>query len=120
KFHVIQLFTQALNSARKLEQSVERKFTRVRHQRRLLMTDPAHLESEEKEQLAVWLQQNPKLQTLYEALQDIRCVYASESYEQAENRLERWLEQYMYAGVSRLTAIGKTLLKWRQELLNYF
>lgn len=120
KFHVIQLFTQALSSARKLEQSVERKFKRIRHQRRLLMTDPAHLENEEQEQLTVWLQQNQKLQTLYEALQDIRLFYASESYEQAESRLERWLEQYMYAGVSKLTAIGNTLLKWRQELMNYF
>ncbi|MGF9796765.1 hypothetical protein ABEX33_03035, partial [Brevibacillus agri] len=49
---------------------------RGRHEQRLLHTIPDKLKPEELQELKIWLAEDPHLERLYFALQDIRTVYA--------------------------------------------
>ncbi|QXE02280.1 transposase [Terribacillus sp. DMT04] len=73
KFHVIQLFTKALDRARKLSWQNEAKHKQIKHQRRLLMTMPSRLKAEEKASLDKWLDKNLELKRQYDALQTFRA-----------------------------------------------
>lgn len=66
KFHVIQLLTRTIEQTRKLI-SKEDKHKKIRHQRRLLMTLPSKLKDNELEERDCLLEDQPKLQELYQA-----------------------------------------------------
>lgn len=120
KFHVIQLFTQALDRARKLEGTNGASHKTIRHQRRLLMSHPKHLKKEEKENLRLWLGENPELKKQWVALQKFRDVYRAKSYKKAQKALEDWCSHYLFEGANATKSIAKTILKWKQEILNHF
>ncbi|MFC4985259.1 ISL3 family transposase [Salinicoccus siamensis] len=120
KFHVIQLFTQALDRARKLEGNNGTSHKNIRHQRRLLMARPKHLKLEEKETLRTWLGENPELKKQWVALQKFRDIYCAKSYKKAQKALEDWCSHYLFEGANATKSIVKTVLKWKQEILNHF
>lgn len=120
KFHVIQLFTKALDRARKLDQHYATNHKEIRHQRRLLMTKPEKLKPDEKEILQEWLKQNEDLKKQYEALQDFRSIYENENVQQAKAELEAWCRYYLTEGAGATKKIVKTILQWKDPILNYF
>lgn len=79
KFHVIQLLTRTIEQTRKLI-SKEDKHKKIRHQRRLLMTLPSKLKDNELEERDCLLEDQPKLQELYQALQDLRKMYEAKTF----------------------------------------
>lgn len=119
KFHVIQLFSKYLEMARKRSQyrGTHRK---GRHEQRLLHTQPHNLKDEERMELTQWLQQDINLKRLYEALQDMREFYQSDSIETGRTAFEGWMDKHQYSATSAVRSIAKTLIQWKNEILNYF
>lgn len=120
KFHVIQLFTAALERARKLSSKYATKHLEIRYQRRILMTDPKLLNPQEKDKLSKWLDEDTNLYQQYQALQAIRRVYQSHTYQEGEQSLQAWIDYYLWDGAPATRRIAKTLLQWKTEILNYF
>lgn len=120
KFHVIQLFTRALENARKLDRNYATKHLEIRHQRRLLMIKPSQLSVQERQKLRQWLNHNTVLEKQYAALQDFRKFYESTSYEEAQLQLDSWCKYYLLEGAGATKRITTTILKWKEEVLNYF
>ncbi|WP_175616074.1 ISL3 family transposase [Piscibacillus halophilus] len=120
KFHVIQLFTKALEYARRLDKNYATNHKKIRHQRRLLMTKPEKLKEDEIETLNDWLSANPKLSKLYQFLQDFREFYDHTEYDLAKQCFENYCQHYLFDGTGHIQKIVKTLLQWKQEILNYF
>lgn len=120
KFHVIQLLTNAIERARKFSQGVQHKHKAIRHQRRLLMTAPEKLKADEIEKKDILLASSTALQDLYQALQDLRAMYEAKSYEEGSSRLNTWLDNYLFGRTSVLNKVAKTILGWKECILNYF
>ncbi|WP_229704097.1 ISL3 family transposase [Caldalkalibacillus thermarum] len=120
KFHVLQLLIRSLNNARKLSGRWATKHLNIRHQQRLLLSKPNQLSNHELEQLSHWLEEDKRLEGLYQALQAFRRVYESPNREVAKRNFNLWIEHYYYHGPSVLKRISKTFLQWKTEILNYF
>lgn len=120
KFHVIQLFTRALENARKVDWHYATKHKKIRFQRRLLMAQPEKLNKEELNILNDWLKANPRLKQLYQALQDFRDIYKITDFELAKSRFQDYCQYYLFHSSGQILTIIKTLLQWKQEILNYF
>lgn len=120
KFHVIQLLTSAIERARKFTQGTQNKHKEIRHQRRLLMTKPEKLNEDEKGKRDILLASNPRLQDYYDALQQLRDMYAAPNYQEGKKRFEHWINTYIFGHVSSLQNVAKTFLQWKEPILNYF
>ncbi len=119
KFHVIQLFTKGLENARKLDKNYTN-HQQIRHQRRLLMTKPEKLKVEEIQVLYEWLDNTPSINQLYQALQDFRGLYVNIDYHGAKVYFEEYCRYYLWNGTGKVKSIMKTLLQWKEEILNNF
>lgn len=118
KFHVIQLLTRTIEQTRKLI-SKEDKHKKIRHQRRLLMTLPSKLKDNELEERDCLLEDQPKLQELYQALQDLRKMYEAKDFHEGDRYFKQWIQKYMYGMVPALQKVAKTLLQWKKPILNF-
>ena len=67
-----------------------------------------------------WLSNNPRLKKIYQALQDFRTLYKITSFDVAKHRFEEYCQYYLFQGTGQIQNIIKTLLQWKQEILNYF
>ncbi|WP_432774250.1 ISL3 family transposase [Brevibacillus gelatini] len=119
KFHVIQLFSKALEATRKRTHA-RGTHRRGRHEQRLLHTIPDKLKPEELQELKIWLAEDPHLERLYFALQDIRTVYAVETQEAGEEALQKWIVDHLYSPTPAVRSIAKTIVQWQEPIQHYF
>lgn len=113
KFHVVSLVHRALQE--------------VRGGRRLpgntawlMHRNVERLSSADAERLGQELLHQPELRRAWLLKEDLREVYRSRSYEQAESRLAAWIDQATGSGLRPFQRAARTLQNWRQEVLNYW
>ncbi len=116
KFHVIKLLFPAIMKYKK--QVVSN--TRNRVFKRLLLKNGMKLKFHQSQVLRAVLHFYPELKDLYTAKEAIHSLYRCKGYNVAKRafiNLTNWLS---YSKLPELQTFRNTLMKWRDEILNYF
>lgn len=115
-FHVVRLFNPLINKAR-TEITGDRRSNPVR---KLLIMNGQKLEYFEKRALYEWLKLHPKLNELYHFKEALHGFYRCRGYDRARRALFALTDRMALSQLPEVQKIRKTLLKWKQEILNYF
>jgi transposase len=116
KFHVIRLFTKALNR-RRLDVSGVDKKTPLRS---LLLRNAEDLEEHETKVLRFWLGGHPDVRELYELKEAIRRLYRIKGYKRANRALTKLTDRMDSSSLEAVKTLRETLLNWRREVMAYF
>jgi transposase len=116
KFHVLRLITPAL-----LRKRYEITGTRADAKARRLLTCSSH-KLDHWERVAIWtyLEQYPELQELYRWKERLQKFYRMKGYYRAHLVLREMCDEMAFSLLPEIKTLRKTLLKWREEILNYF
>ncbi|MED0654444.1 ISL3 family transposase [Anoxybacillus geothermalis] len=117
-FHVIQLFTDALERCRKYLGKGGKKHGNVRYVCRLLSQCPEKLTEEERQIIREWCNESDYLKSVYQSLQHVRYVFKSKDEQQAKRRLNAWVHRYLFCPCSAVRAIAKSLVKRTDEIIS--
>lgn len=115
-FHVVRLLNPALNKAR-TEITGDK---RSHPGRRLLLMNGSRLEYFERKALWQWLDHHPKLKELYFFKEAIHRLYRTRGYDKAARALTKLTDQMALSNLKEIKTLRKTLMSWRNEILNYF
>jgi transposase len=115
-FHVIRLLNPVINKAR-TEITGDR---RKNPARVLLLMNGQRLEYFEKRALHEWLKLHPKLNELYAYKEALHRLYRCRGYDRARKCFIAIVDQMARSELPEIQTLRKTLLKWKQEILNYF
>jgi transposase len=115
-FHVIRLLNPALNKAR-TEITGDK---RSHPGRKLLLMNGSRLEYYEKKALYRWLEHHPKLKEIYFYKEALHRLYRTRGYEKSRRALIKLTDQMAYSNLKEIKTLRKTLMSWRNEILNYF
>lgn len=116
KFHVIRLFTKALNRSRLDVTGLDKK-TPLRS---LLLRNAESLEPHETTVLRFWLGMHPGVRELYDLKEAIRRFYRIKGYERARRSLTRLTDRMGASSLAAVRSLRETLVDWRHEVLGYF
>lgn len=116
KFHVLRLITPAL-----MKKRYEITGTRADSRARRLLTCSSH-KLEHWERLAIWqyLEKYPELQELYRWKERLHKFYRTRGYYRAHLALRQICDEMALSLLPEIKTLRRTLLKWREEILNYF
>ncbi|MCQ5365252.1 ISL3 family transposase [Anoxybacillus salavatliensis] len=117
-FHVIQLFTDALERCRKYVDKGGKKHGNVRYVCRLLSQCREKLTEAERQIVREWCNESSYLKSVYQSLQHFRYVSKSKDVQQAKRRLEAWMHRYSFCPCSVVRAIAKSLVKRTDEIIS--
>ncbi|MBB6284920.1 ISL3 family transposase [Geobacillus subterraneus] len=117
-FHVIQLFTDALERCRNYLDKGGKKHGHVRYVCRLLSQCPQKLTEEERQIIRGWCHERDDVKSVYQSLQHFRYVSNSKDEQQAKRRLEAWIHRYVCCPCSAVRAIAKSLVKRTDEVIS--
>jgi transposase len=115
-FHVVRLLNPMINKAR-TEITGDKRSNPVR---RLLLFNGKRLEYFERKALYQWLDQHPKLRELYHFKEALHGLYRCRGYNRARQALIGLLDRMARSELPEIKRLRKTLMKWREEILNYF
>lgn len=115
-FHVIRLLNPMINKAR-TEITGDR---RSNPARKILLRNGSRLEYFEKRALYEWLKLHPKLNELYHFKEALHGLYRCRGYERARRAFIGLTDSMAMSQLPEIQRLRKTLLKWKQEILNYF
>ncbi len=116
KFHVIRLLTPAL-----LKKRYEIVGTRADlRARKLLLMSSWKLGFFERLTLERYLENYPELRELYQAKEALHRLYRTKGYERAALALTALCDQWARSTLKEIKTLRRTLMKWRNEILNYF
>ena len=116
KFHVLRLITPAL-----IKKRYEITGTRADAKARRLLTCSSH-KLDHWERLALWqyLEKYPDLQELYRWKERLHKFYRMRGYYRAHLALRQMCDEMALSWLPEIKTLRRTLLKWREEILNYF
>ena len=123
RFHVMKNLNDALTTARRAIQKQADAPTQelLKGSRWLLVKNRERLSDEEQEKLQKVLQASPILKECYELKEAFRELFnQSLSRELADEKLTAWLRQVEATGLHALKSFVKTVMNWRESILNYF
>lgn len=115
-FHVVRLLNPVINKVRK-EITGDQRSNPVR---RLLLFNGKRLEYFERRALNLWLEQHPKLKEIYQFKEALHRLYRCRGYNRARRALIALLDAMAKSLLPEIKKLRKTLLKWKDEILNYF
>jgi len=115
-FHVVRLLIPAINKAR-TEITGDK---RSNPARRLLLLNGSRLEYFERRALWKWLDHHPKLKELYTYKEAIHRLYRTRGYNKAAHALIKLTDSMANSTLSEIKTLRSTLMKWRNEILNFF
>jgi transposase len=115
-FHVVRLLNPMINKARK-EITGDQRSNPVR---KLLLINGKRLEYFERKALHQWLDQHPKLKELYQFKEALHALYRCRGYNRAKQALLNLLDRMALSELSEIKRLRATLMKWKNEILNYF
>jgi transposase len=116
KFHVLRLITPAL-----LKKRYEVTGTRADMQARRLLTMSSHrLTHWERKAIWNYLEKYPTLQELYRWKERLHMFYRTRGYDRAKLALQNMCDQMAHSLLPEIKTLRRTLMKWREEILNYF
>lgn len=116
KFHVLRLLTPHLNRRRK---SITGD-VRTNPVRRLLLINRPRLEYFKRLALDQWLDHYPDLKEIYWWKERIHSLYRIRGYKHAACSLTKITDQMAASQLPEIKTLRRTLMKWRNEILNYF
>lgn len=116
KFHVLRLLTPAINKRRTAITGDKR----MNPIRRLLLCDPRKLKYYERDALTRWLIDHPELYEVYNYHQALHRFYRTKGERKAADILTRMTDAMALSQLPEIKRLRKTLVRWRQEILNYF
>ena len=116
KFHVLRLLHPAVNRRRK-EITGDRRSLRIRT---LLLRNGKKLDYFTKRAIADWLQNYPELKEVYEWKERMHGLYRIRGFRRASIALQRMLDQMAHSKLKEIKTLRRTLMRWRNEILNYF
>ena len=116
KFHMLRLITPALLKVRKNIHGHRQDLQR----RRLLLKNREDLDYFVRSDVDVYLQEHPELDELYRIKERLREVYRCRGYRIAKINLERLINQMILSPLEAVQRLRNTLIKWKDEVLNYF
>jgi len=123
RFHVMKNLNDALTTARRSIQKQAEAPTQelLKGSRWLLVKNREDLSDEEQKKLHAVLQASPILKKCYDLKEAFREWFnQSLSREQADTKLSDWLRQVDETGILALKSFVKTVMNWRDRILNYF
>jgi len=116
KFHVLRLLNPALFKRRR-ELSGKRGDRRALN---LLMMSGHRLGYHGRHALMNFLKDYPELREVYEWKERIYRFYRITDYYKAYKALRKMTDEMSYSTLKEIQTLRKTLMKWREEILNYF
>lgn len=116
KFHVIRLLTPAI-----LKKRYEIVGTKADlRAKKLLLMSSAKLDYFERLTLERYLENFPELKELYQAKEAIHRLYRTRGYDKAALALTALCDAWAHSTLKEIKTLRRTLIKWRNEILNYF
>jgi transposase len=115
-FHVVRLLNPMINKAR-TEVTGDKRSNPVR---RLLLFNGKRLEYFERRALYQWLDEHPKMKELYHFKEALHGLYRCRGYNRARSALIGLLDRMALSTLPEIKTLRKTLMKWKEEILNYF
>lgn len=115
-FHVVRLLNPMINKAR-TEITGDKRSNPVR---RLLLFNGKRLEYFERRALYQWLEHHPKINELYHFKEALHGLYRCRGYNRARRALIGLLDRMALSELPEIKKLRKTLMKWKEEILNYF
>ncbi len=116
KFHVLRLLTPAL-MRRRYEITGTRADAKAR---RLLLCSSHKLDHWERVTIWNYLERYPELQELYRWKERVHKFYRMRGYYRAHLALRQMCDEMALSLLPEIKTLRRTLLKWREEILNYF
>jgi transposase len=122
RFHYIRNCNWAIEKVRKsVQQSLSyEKAKFLKYSRKLLLTSPHKLNHDGKIRLANILLTDERIRLAYVLKEKFMDFVRSKDLTEAEARLCEWLELVRAYKISEFSYLAKTILNWRQEILNSF
>lgn len=115
-FHVVRLLNPAINKAR-TEITGDQRSNPIR---KLLLFNGKRLEYFERRALYQWLDHHPKMKELYHFKEAMHGLYRCRGYNRAKRALCALLDRMAGSELKEIQKLRKTLMKWKNEILNYF
>lgn len=115
-FHVVRLLNPVINKAR-TEIMGDQRSNPVR---KLLLFNGKRLEHFERRALHQWLDHHPKIREIYHFKEALHGLYRCRGYNRAKRALVALLDRMAASGLNEILKLRKTLMKWKNEILNYF
>lgn len=115
-FHVVRLLNPVINKAR-TEITGDQRSNPVR---KLLLFNGKRLEYFERRALYRWLDQHPKMKEIYHFKEALHGLYRCRGYNRAKRALVGLLDRMAESKLPEILKLRKTLMKWQNEILNYF
>ena len=116
KFHVLKLLT---NSIMKYKKEVIGKLQNKPF-KTILLKKGKNLKPAELNVLRSILHFYPNLKDVYTAKEALFSLYEIKGYKRASKALTRFTNWLAYSKIPELQTLRNTLMKWREEILNYF
>lgn len=116
KFHVLRLLNPHILKRRK-EIAGNRANWKVR---RLLLRSGKKLEYWGRKALREYLEKYPELAELYAFKESLHGFYRIKGYKRANKALTKMTDRMAKSKLKEIKTLRKTLMKWRNEILNYF
>lgn len=116
KFHVLRLLLPAINKQR--HAIYGRKYTHPSGH--LLLRSRKALNCFERFELEKYLTPNDILRKLYWAKERLHSIYRVKGYFRAKLAMEKFIEELEKEKIIELKRLRKTILNWKEEILNYF
>ncbi len=86
----------------------------------LLQRNRPELKYFEKSDLDQWLNHYPKMKEIYWCKESLYQLYRTKGYEKASRALIKLTDRMALSKLDEIKKLRRTLMKWRQEILNYF
>lgn len=115
-FHVVRLLNPIINKMRK-DITGDRRSNPIR---RLLLFNGKRLDYFERRALDTWLVQHPKLHEVYQYKEALHRIYRCRGYNRARRALINLLDHMAGSQLPEIKRLRRTLMKWKEEILNYF
>jgi transposase len=115
-FHVVRLLNPLINKAR-TEITGDKRSNPVR---KLLLMNGKRLEYFERRALYEWLDHHPKLRELYHYKEALHGLYRCRGYNRAKRAFVGLLDRMATSALPEIKKLRRTLMKWKNEILNYF
>lgn len=116
KFHVLRLLSPVLLKKRK-EITGTRADARAKS---LLLMSGKNLSYFQRRALENFLVRYPELHELYLWKEKLHCLYRTRGYHRALRAYQHLLDTMALSELPEIKTLRKTLLKWREQILNYF
>lgn len=116
-FHVLQHAFKLTDELRASLQAVHKKKFAVKQ---IMRRPPRELKEDERKKLNECFACYPDLKRAWLIAQEVRKIYRQKNWKAACSQLRKTVWYCAQSGIPEMEALGKTLKRWKAEILNYY